>query len=144
MSRSATDSRDLVISRLLSAPAPALWRAWADPALLRTWWCPKPWQTEVLHGPDGERSDNPGCFLEVIPQQKIVMTSMLTADYRPAVSPFAMTAIITFADEQVGCRYTATVLHADDETREQHEQMGFFEGWNIVIDQLNDLALTLR
>ncbi|MBL2604609.1 polyketide cyclase, partial [Klebsiella pneumoniae] len=39
---------------------------------------------------------------------------------------------------------TATVLHADDETREQHEQMGFFEGWNIVIDQLNDLALTLR
>ncbi|RAU80602.1 polyketide cyclase, partial [Klebsiella pneumoniae] len=98
----------------------------------------------VMHGPDGERSDNPGCFLEVIPQQKIVMTSMLTADYRPAVSPFAMTAIITFADEQVGCRYTATVLHADDETREQHEQMGFFEGWNIVIDQLNDLALTLR
>ena len=158
MSRSATDSRDLVISRLLSAPAPALWRAWADPALLRTWWCPKPWQTEVLafdfraggafhtvmHGPDGERSDNPGCFLEVIPQQKIVMTSMLTADYRPAVSPFAMTTIINFADEQGGCRYTATVLHADDETREQHEQMGFFEGWNIVIDQLNDLALPLR
>ncbi|SVZ32314.1 glutathione S-transferase-related transmembrane protein [Klebsiella pneumoniae] len=72
------------------------------------------------------------------------MTSMLTADYRPAVSPFAMTAIITFADEKDGCRYTATVLHADDETREQHEQMGFFEGWNIVIDQLNDLAMTLR
>ena len=52
--------------------------------------------------------------------------------------------IITFADEKDGCRYTATVLHADDETREQHEQMGFFEGWNIVIDQLNDLAMTLR
>ncbi len=32
MSRSATDSRDLVISRLLSAPTTALWRAWADPA----------------------------------------------------------------------------------------------------------------
>ena len=48
MSRSATDSRDLVISRLLSAPASALWRAWADPALLKTWWCPKPWSTEVL------------------------------------------------------------------------------------------------
>ncbi len=44
-----------------------------------------------------------------------------------------MTAIITFADEQVGCRYTATVLHADDETREQHEQMGiFFEGAGIL------------
>lgn len=28
MSRSATDSRDLVISRWLSAPTAALWRAW--------------------------------------------------------------------------------------------------------------------
>ena len=82
MSRSATDSRDLVISRLLSAPAPALWRAWADPALLRTvvpeagkprFWplifAPAGFHT-VMHGPDGERNDNPGCFLEVIPQQK--------------------------------------------------------------------------
>ncbi len=48
MSRSATDSRDLVISRLLSAPAPALWRAWADPALLRTPVVPEARQTEVL------------------------------------------------------------------------------------------------
>ncbi len=48
MSRSATDSRDLVISRLLSAPAPALWRAWADPALLRTSVVPEARQTEVL------------------------------------------------------------------------------------------------
>ena len=96
-----------------------------------------------MHGPDGERSDNPGCFLEVIPQQN---RHDLDADggLSPRRFPFAMTAIITFADEQGGCRYTATVLHADDETREQHEQMGFFEGWNIVIDQLNDLALTLR
>lgn len=83
MSRSATDSRDLVISRLLSAPAPALWRAWADRHYSNTV-VPEAWQTEVLafdfraggafhtvmHGPDGERSDNPGCFLEVIPQQK--------------------------------------------------------------------------
>ncbi len=45
---------------------------------------------------------------------------------------------------RAGVAIQATVLHADDETREQHEQMGFFEGWNIVIDQLNDLALTLR
>ncbi len=77
MSRSATDSRDLVISRLLSARAPSpVARRGPTRHLLRTWWCPKPWQTEVLafdfraggafhtvmHGPDGERSDNPGCF----------------------------------------------------------------------------------
>ena len=29
------DDKDLVISRLLRAPRAALWRAWADPALLK-------------------------------------------------------------------------------------------------------------
>ena len=93
----------------------------------------------VMHGPDGERNDNPAVFLRLSRNKN---RHDLDADggLSPRRFPFAMTAIITFADEQVGCRYTATVLHADDETREQHEQMGFFEGWNIVIDQLNDGA----
>ena len=48
MSRSATDSRDLVISRLLKRPPRQPSGARADPALLKTWWCPKPWYTDVL------------------------------------------------------------------------------------------------
>ena len=85
------DSNDLVISRLVRAPRAKLWRAWTDPQLLKEWWCPKPWTTEVrafelrpggafhtfMRGPDGGTSYNPGCFLEIVPQHKIVMTSML-------------------------------------------------------------------
>ncbi|HDT6544315.1 TPA: SRPBCC family protein [Kluyvera ascorbata] len=158
MSEHATDTRDLSISRLLNAPRALLWRAWTDPELLSQWWCPKPWTTEVLafdlrpggefhtlmRGPDGESSDNPGCFLEIVPQERLVMTTMLTADWRPATTPFAMTVIVTFADEGSGCRYTARVLHPDDATREQHEQMGFYEGWNIVMTQLEAFANTLK
>ena len=98
----------------------------------------------LMRGPGGESSDNPGCFLEIVPQERLVMTTMLTADWRPATTPFAMTAIVTFADEGSGCRYTARVLHPDDATREQHEQMGFYEGWNIVITQLEAFANTLK
>ena len=61
------DPNDLVISRLLRAPRSALWRAWTEPELLKQWWCPKPWTTEVrafdlrpggafhtfMQGPDG-------------------------------------------------------------------------------------------
>ena len=71
------ESNDLVISRLVRAPRAAVWRAWTDPVLLKEWWCPKPWATEVrafdlrpggdfhtfMSGPDGGTSDNPGCFL---------------------------------------------------------------------------------
>lgn len=161
MSNSPADnaeSRDLVISRVLRAPRAALWRAWSDPALLKEWWCPKPWTTEVLafdlrpggafhtimRGPDGGVSDNPGSFLEVVPQARLVMTSMLTGGWRPAKPWLGFTAIITMADEGTDSRYTATVMHPDDETRDQHEKLGFFDGWNTCITQLDDFALALR
>ena len=151
-------ARDLVISRLLRAPRAALWRAWTDPALLKEWWCPKPWTTEVrafdlrpggafytfMRGPDGGTSDNPGCFLEVVPQSRLVFTSMLVGEWRPATPWMSMTAIFTMADEAGGTRYTATAMHPDPATRDKHEAMGFFEGWGICIDQLDAFALQLR
>jgi len=152
------DPNDLVISRLLRAPRSALWRAWTEPELLKQWWCPKPWTTEVhafdlrpggafhtfMQGPDGGTSDNPGCFLEVVPQSRLVMTSMLTGGWRPQKSWLGFTAIITMADEGEGSRYIARVMHPDAATREQHEKLGFFEGWNTVITQLEEFAGTLR
>lgn len=145
---------DLVISRLLKAPRAALWRAWTEPDRLKEWWCPKPWVTEVrafdlrpggafhtfMSGPDGGTSDNPGCFLEIVRGERIVFTLMLLSDWRPATPWLPMTAVISFADEAGGTRYTATV-HPDAATRERHAQMGFHEGWNLCIDQLDAFAL---
>jgi uncharacterized protein YndB with AHSA1/START domain len=145
---------DLVISRLLKAPRAALWRAWTEPERLKEWWCPKPWVTEVrafelrpggafhtfMSGPDGGTSDNPGCFLEIVPGERIVSTSMLLGGWRPATPWMAMTAVITFADEAGGTRYTATAMHPDAPTRDKHAEMGFFEGWNLCIDQLEAYA----
>ncbi|MBK7530948.1 SRPBCC family protein [Piscinibacter sp.] len=149
---------DLVISRLLKAPRAALWRAWTEPALLQDWWCPKPWTTQVkafdlraggdfhtfMQGPDGGTSDNPGCFLEIVPGARIAFTSQLVGGWRPGTPWMAFTAIITMADEADGTRYTATVMHPDEATRARHEELGFFEGWNLCIDQLEALARQLR
>ena len=149
------DKLDLVITRLLKAPRALVWQAWTNPDHLKEWWCPKPWTTEVrafdlrpggafytfMRGPDGGESDNPGSFLEVVPQQRIVVTSTLIADWRPAPAPWMpFTAIITFADEAGGTRYTATVMHQDEAGREQHEKMGFHEGWGTCIAQLDAYA----
>lgn len=152
------ESRDLVISRLVRAPRAKVWKAWSDPGLLKQWWCPKPWTTEVrafefhsggafhtyMSGPDGGSSDNPGCFLDIVPQARIVMTSLLTGGWRPATPWLAMTAIVTMVDEGEGTRYVATVMHPDEATKDKHEAMGFFQGWNTCIDQLETFAQTLR
>ena len=149
---------DLVISRVLRAPRAALWKAWSDPALLAQWWCPQPWTTQVrafdmrpggsfhtfMRGPDGDSSDNPGSFLEVIPQARIVFTSLLTAGWRPATPWLPFTAVVTMADEGDGTLYTARVMHPDKATRDRHEAMGFFAGWNTCIDQLEAFARQLR
>jgi len=152
------ESNDLVISRVLRVPRAALWKAWADPNHLKEWWCPKPWTTEVrefdlraggafytfMSGPDGGTSDNPGSFLEVVPEERIVFTSLLTGGWRPGTPWLAFTAIITMADEGEGTRYVATVMHPDKATRDRHDEMGFFDGWGTCIDQLEAFARRSR
>ncbi len=152
------DPQDLIINRLVRAPRATLWRAWTDPQLLKEWWCPKPWTTEVraldlrpggafhtfMRGPDGGTSDNPGCFLQVVPQSRLVWTSLLTGDWRPATPWLAFTAAISMADEGAGTRYVAHVMHPDKATRDRHHELGFFEGWNTCIDQLEAFAQQLR
>lgn len=150
---------DLEISRVLRVPRALVWQAWSDPAHLKEWWCPKPWTTEVrafdltpggafhtfMRGPDGGTSDNPGAFLEVVPQSRLVWTSALLEHWRPAADPWMpMTAYINLSDEGEHTRYVATVLHKDKATRDQHEAMGFFDGWGTCITQLEQFAASLR
>jgi uncharacterized protein YndB with AHSA1/START domain len=43
-----TDTKlDLEIVRFIDAPRAKVWRAWSDPDIIKRWWCPKPWVTEV-------------------------------------------------------------------------------------------------
>jgi uncharacterized protein YndB with AHSA1/START domain len=155
-----TDNKkfDLEISRLIKAPRKTVWHIWTDPNHLKEWWCPKPWTTEVkamdlrpgglfhtfMRGPDGGTSDNPSCYLEVVPLERLVATSALIGDYRPAPKPWLpMTVIHTFTEEAGGTRWHAKVMHATEEGCKQHEEMGFYHGWGIMAQQMADYAEAL-
>lgn len=155
----ASSELDLVITRRLRAPRALVWQAWSDPNHLKEWWCPRPWTTQVLGfdfvpggsfhtlmtGPDGDTSDNPGSFLEIVPGSRIVWTSSLVAGWRPAVDAWMpMTAFITMEDVGDDTHYVARVLHRDKAGRDQHEQMGFFDGWGTCITQLEEFTASLR
>ena len=72
--------------------------------------------------------DNKGVFTKSI-RQKLVFTDGYTEGWKPAEKPF-MTAILLLEDLGEGkTRYTAIARHPTKEIREQHEQMGFHEGW---------------
>lgn len=149
--------RELVLERVIAVPREKLYKCWTTPELMPQWFCPKPWTVSdvrmdiraggnsymVMNGPDGERMPQPGVFLEVVENEKLVFTDAFTEAWKPSEKPF-MVAIVTFEDLGGGqTRYRAVARHWSVEDKETHEKMGFHEGWGIVADQLAELAATL-
>jgi uncharacterized protein YndB with AHSA1/START domain len=103
----------------------------------------------VMRSPEGESFPYMMCFLEVIENERIVWTSALEPGYRPALEQKsqcggASTAILTLEDLAGKTRYSVMVLHKDEAGRKLHEQMGFHQGWNTVLDQLVKVVSELK
>ena len=145
--------RELVLTRLIDAPREKLFRAWTEPALLMQWFAPQPWTTVkaevdlrpggstllVMADPSGNEFPNPGVYLEVVKNERLVFTDAYTKAWEPSEKPF-MTVTLTFEDEGGKTRYTARARHWTVADRETHEKMGFHEGWGLCTDQLAALV----
>lgn len=154
MKPSFNPTLDLSITRVIKAPRSAVWRAWSDPASLAKWWTPAPTLCEVVAlelQPGGafitQISENGGdfmphingCFLTVIEGEQLVFTTCLTGGWRPAAEPF-ITAIIRLSDHPLGTEYAAHVMHKSQADRNSHQELGFYDGWGTVIEQLAKLV----
>jgi uncharacterized protein YndB with AHSA1/START domain len=140
---------DLVLERVVDVPVDLVWAAWTQPQHIKKWFTPAPWTTTdcetdlrpggifrtTMRSPEGEDFPNIGCFLEVIPNRRLVFTDTLLPGYRPAAKPF-FTGIVSMEPHGNGTRYTAIGMHADEATRKRHEEMGFQSGWGKALDQL--------
>ncbi|MBC8002050.1 MAG: SRPBCC domain-containing protein [Opitutaceae bacterium] len=156
MSPEPVDARELMLTRLIDAPREKVYKAWTDPELITRWFTPPPYLTVfaqmdvrpggasfiIMRGPDGTEMPNPGIYLEVVENERLVITDAYTQAWLPSEKPF-MTVILTFDDEDGKTRYTARVRHWTVADREAHEQMGFHQGWGIATDQLAALASQL-
>ncbi|GHD42743.1 activator of HSP90 ATPase [Thalassobaculum fulvum] len=148
--------RELVLACTFDAPPEMVYRAWTEPALLKRWFAPRPYETPVaeldvraggasrivMRGPDGQEYPCPGVYLEVVENRRLIMTDAYTAAWEPAAKPF-MTTILSFEKDGGRTRYTARVLHWSAEDCDAHERMGFHEGWSQAARQLAEVVATL-
>jgi uncharacterized protein YndB with AHSA1/START domain len=142
---------DIVLERFIDAPRRLVWEALTKPEHLKEWYMPKPWgvvsncemdvrpggifRVDITTG-DGQMVPNLGCFLDVVPLERLVWTSMLFPGYRPAVfDDIPITAIMTMATQGTGTRYVFTALHRDEADVEKDKASGWLEGTEIALDQ---------
>jgi uncharacterized protein YndB with AHSA1/START domain len=156
---------DLVFERSVAFSPAELWKAWTTPELLQEWFCPRPWGVSevemdvraggifrtVMLSPEGQRFPNLGAFLHVETGRRLVWTNAVLPEFRARPVPkegesldFAFSCDLNFIPTEEGCLYHCIVRHADVQGKEQHEAMGFQEGWGMAFDQLIEVLVRLR
>jgi uncharacterized protein YndB with AHSA1/START domain len=151
---SKPNDRELMLTSIIDAPREKVYRCWTEPDLMKQWFAPAPWTTTrvktdlrpggsslvVMRSPEGQEFPNPGIYLEVVPNEKLVATDAYHIAWQPSEKPF-MTLVLTFEDADKGkTKYTARALHWSAEDCAAHEMMGFERGWTQTTAQLADLA----
>ena len=97
-----TEGLTLEIEARLAAPRGVVWRCWTEPELFKRWHCPKPWfvseadfdlrpggrMKSVMRGPEGERIDNEGAWLEVVDGARLTFTDAYGEGFVPRETAF--------------------------------------------------------
>lgn len=112
MSKNTISDPELILTRMIDAPPEKGFQAWTETKLLEQWFTPKPWTTSivksdlrpggsswiVMRNPEVEEFPNPGFYLEVIKNKKMVFTDAYTSTWVPSEKLFS-TGIITIEEE---------------------------------------------
>lgn len=125
----STAGREFINTRLLNAPREQVYKAFSDPTILARWWGPQGFTNTiqqfdlrvggswivVMHGPNGTDYPNESEFVEVVPQERIVVHHL-----RPMHS-FLLT--MTFAEE---AGQTRVAWHMQFDSREEADRLRAF------------------
>ena len=138
-------NRTLSINRIFDAPLQLVWEAWTKAEHIAQWWGPKGMKTEVVEHdfrvggkwhyvmmmPDGNEFITEGIYSKIIDLKEI----FTSADFRPMTEGVDMQTL--FEANGSKTNFTLNVIHPTEEYCRQQEQMGFFQGWGSVMNELD-------
>jgi len=142
----ATADREIVISRVITAPPELVFEAFTEVRHLSQWWGPRGFTTTtrefdfrvggewafVMHGPDGTDYQEWISWTEIIAPQRI---ALLHGESRG--DPNAFESVLTFAPEGAATRLEMRTLFPTKEQREEAvEKYHAVEGGRQTLDNL--------
>ena len=147
---------DLMVERVVRVSPERAWAAWTEPDHLRRWYAPAPGVISeceidlrpggvfrfVPRQPDGAENPCTCCYVEVVPYRRLVWTDALRPGFRPAPTGF-FTGVMTLEARGDATLCTAVAMHRNEADRDRHADMGFYDGWGTVLDQLVAYAPTI-
>lgn len=147
---------DLMVQREVRASPQTAWAAWTQPQHVSKWYAPWPGdiadcQIDLRPGgmfrfvprtADGVENPILCCYLVVEPFSRLVWTDAVLPGYRPAEQAF-FTVVMTLERRGELTMCTTVAMHRNQHDRDHHAEMGFYDGWGTVLDQLCTYAPTI-
>jgi uncharacterized protein YndB with AHSA1/START domain len=143
---SATADREIVITRVISAPRELVFEAFTEVRHLSRWWGPEGFTTTtrafefrvggvwdfVMHGPDGTDYQEWISWAEIVPPERI---ALLHGEFRG--DPNAFESVMTFAPDGVTTRIEMRTLFPTKELRDEAvEKYHAIEGGQQTLSKL--------
>jgi len=143
----ATADREIVVSRVISAPRELVFEAFTEVRHLSRWWGPEGFSTTtrafefrvggewvfVMHGPDGTDYPEWISWTEIAPPERIALLHGESRD-----DPNAFESVLTFASEGAATRIEMRTLFPTRELRDQAvEKYHAVEGGQQTLSHLD-------
>lgn len=144
---SATDDREIVISRQIHAPQELVFQAFTEVRHLSQWWGPEGFTTTtrafefrvggvwdfVMHGPDGTDYQEWITWTEIIPTERIALLHGEARD-----DPNSFTSVLTFEPDETSTRVELRTVFPSKELRDEAvEKYHAIEGGEQTLGNLD-------
>lgn len=154
-----TKTQEFVITRIFDAPRERVFRAWADPELLKRWWGPKDFTAPVIQNdfrvdgkylfcmrsPEGQDFWSTGVYREIAEPERIVFTdsfsdengNVVPASYYGMTGDWPLESLATVTFEAYGGKTELTLRSAGAPAGEMSDMAK--AGWNESFDKLDEV-----
>jgi len=147
----STVDREMIVSRVIDAPRPLVFKAWTDPEQVARWWGPKGFVTidyemdirpggayrQRMRSPEGTDHRKRGVYREIVTPERIVFTfAWVEANGR--VGP---ETLITVTFEDLGTKTRLTLRQGVFDTATSCQS--HVVGWTSCLERFGDYMTTV-